>query len=593
MDVKKSKESKNISCIVLCIITILQLVRIIYTFAFLKNDYHPDEPWTFGLANSYYEPYIYQDADETHLTHIRQWFSANEIKDYLTVDKEHRFSFGSVWYNQSKDMHPPFYYAVLHTICSFFPGKFSFWYGFVINIVAFVFLIPYLYKLTLEITKSEFASLSACVFFGFSSGAMNIFVFVRMYAMVAMFSTMTSYYHARLYCENNLKKNLPPIFALTLAGGLTHHFFFIYAGALSACFCIHYLFRKKIKQLFIYAGVMLLSVGSSVLIFPATITHFTERLSGDDHMVVLKLPYRWTFKIGLNCITNELMGIRFGVMDSATPVIIGSAMLVLIIIALPLIFLLRNEKWFKRFIFASKKNLSRIFSQVKINKNDYNMTSVFMLIASLVLLVVVTCSASVAVMDNYTDRYLFVIYPLVCVSVVCIFYEVLKLLVVRKKIYRIILLSVCCIFVILSNFNYPCSYLWTDHDESVKKYYKGADIIYLTKQYHQLTTLSKDIIDSNLIYLDSPDNFIKNINQVSDKLSKDNNDAYILIEDYYFEEETDVSSWGNVYNRIYSNKPITRSEFEDYLKQLNNLHSVELIGEDFFASYKTSIYRIR
>ncbi|MFR6590175.1 MAG: hypothetical protein ACLURV_08710 [Gallintestinimicrobium sp.] len=38
---------------------------------------------------------------------------------------------------QTYDVHPPFYYLPLHTVCSLFPGRFSKWSGIGLNIVLF------------------------------------------------------------------------------------------------------------------------------------------------------------------------------------------------------------------------------------------------------------------------------------------------------------------------------------------------------------------------------------------------------------------------------------------------------------------------
>ncbi len=54
--------------------------------------------------------------------------------NYFAVKKNERFDYRKVWKNQKNDVHPPIYYILLHTICSFFPGKFSWWYAGSINI---------------------------------------------------------------------------------------------------------------------------------------------------------------------------------------------------------------------------------------------------------------------------------------------------------------------------------------------------------------------------------------------------------------------------------------------------------------------------
>ena len=42
-----------------------------------------------------------------------EWLSGEVLKNYLTVQKGERFSFGSVYYNMACDMHPPLYFFAL------------------------------------------------------------------------------------------------------------------------------------------------------------------------------------------------------------------------------------------------------------------------------------------------------------------------------------------------------------------------------------------------------------------------------------------------------------------------------------------------
>ena len=85
-----------------------------------------------GLANSYYHPYVYIEGPVEE-----GWVPGEYFGDYVTADTEHRFDYGSVFYNQVHDTHPPLFYMVLHSISSFFPETFSKWYGLFPNIIYF------------------------------------------------------------------------------------------------------------------------------------------------------------------------------------------------------------------------------------------------------------------------------------------------------------------------------------------------------------------------------------------------------------------------------------------------------------------------
>ena len=56
------------------------------------------------------------------------WNSPEDFNEYLAVSPDDRFDYAQVYENQIIDAsHPPLYYALVHTVCSFFPGVFSKW----------------------------------------------------------------------------------------------------------------------------------------------------------------------------------------------------------------------------------------------------------------------------------------------------------------------------------------------------------------------------------------------------------------------------------------------------------------------------------
>ena len=332
---KKQKSIKPFIALVLIII--LQLGRLVYAFVYLKEDFHSDEMWSFGLSNSYYKPFVFQNAEHTEFINYKTWFSSKVMRDYLTVDKFQRFSYGSVYYNQVHDYHPPFYYFILHTICSFFPEKFSLWFSFSINIFSFIGTIIFLYLLMKEISHSEKLSLISCYFYGFSMGALNTFEFIRIYALATMISVGYLYYHALLYHSDKMKRNMIILFSITLIGSLTHHFFIPYACCVALCFCVYYLIKQNIRKLCIYSVTLLSAVAVSILIFPATIDHlFSGRIEGG------KLSPIWQIKLVASCMTSELFGMNISPISKYS---FTANLIVVICIGLiisPLMFLFRN-----------------------------------------------------------------------------------------------------------------------------------------------------------------------------------------------------------------------------------------------------------
>ena len=138
MLIKKLENIKFLPAVLLAVIILLQSVNICRIFVNDKKSFYCDEVFSFGLANSFYRPFIESDSVRSQELHyVDEWFSGEVYRNYITVQDSQRFRYDSVWYNQSQDRHPPLFYAVLHTVCSFFPNTFSKWFGFIPNLIYF------------------------------------------------------------------------------------------------------------------------------------------------------------------------------------------------------------------------------------------------------------------------------------------------------------------------------------------------------------------------------------------------------------------------------------------------------------------------
>lgn len=137
-----------------------------------KADFHTDEYLSYALSN-HIGTFTMEVVDgETYEPAVAPF-----LENYA-ADHENRFNYSNVWDNQEMDVHPPLYYALLHTICSFFPSTFSKWYAGIINII-FVILTFRVYRDMLKLyNKNEAIDKVASVIFVFSGGGIiRSFVF--------------------------------------------------------------------------------------------------------------------------------------------------------------------------------------------------------------------------------------------------------------------------------------------------------------------------------------------------------------------------------------------------------------------------------
>ena len=127
---------KNASYISYFLLIILVQLAVILFFTCERQNLYIDEIWTFNTANHYYFPFLLQNNE----SYLNTWLSASFWANSIVADPNHTFSYGSVFYNMSLDHHPPLYFAIIHTVCSLFPGVFSRWFGIVPNLLFFVIL---------------------------------------------------------------------------------------------------------------------------------------------------------------------------------------------------------------------------------------------------------------------------------------------------------------------------------------------------------------------------------------------------------------------------------------------------------------------
>ena len=169
----------------------------------------------------------------------------------------------------------------------------------------------YIYKLARSVTKNENAGLLSAFFFGFTAGACNIVVFLRIYAVAVMFGVMLLYYMHQLYEENNSGqwKLYLKIFLINILGCFTLNLFLPFAFIITVMYCLYYLISKKIKKIFTFGFMMLSSVAISFAVFPSRIS----QIIGDSNQLTYRaksLSTVWQNKIYWAYLTNDLFGVH-------------------------------------------------------------------------------------------------------------------------------------------------------------------------------------------------------------------------------------------------------------------------------------------
>lgn len=161
--------------LILYVVFLLLLILVLNN----KADLHVDEMWTYNLANA--EQAFWPESGVEFVPAEKPYL------DYHTSTGS--FGMSNVWKQNSEDCHPPFYYALVHIICSVFPGTFSVWYAGIINVVFQLLILFILRKIIFLLTHDSVAGWIVSCSYITCAGILSISSFLRMYVMLMFWIT--------------------------------------------------------------------------------------------------------------------------------------------------------------------------------------------------------------------------------------------------------------------------------------------------------------------------------------------------------------------------------------------------------------------
>lgn len=235
------------------------IMGVLYCLA--KRVFHVDESLTFALTNA---PGGWVSYDAFG------WFEKDTWSVYTVADT---FNYSRVFTNQTYDVHPPLYYCILHTIMSFFPYRFSLWFGFGVNLIFFLLDMVIIYYLIYKFTNKDIIGALAVLLFGFNYHILSGVNFLRMYMASSFFALLFLLFALRvLNKEGNKYVNLIGLLISTMCGGLTHYQFYMIMASICLCIGLCLLIEKRWFDLIGSAlSVVLACVLNVFVIFKATL----------------------------------------------------------------------------------------------------------------------------------------------------------------------------------------------------------------------------------------------------------------------------------------------------------------------------------
>lgn len=296
----KNKEAeKRIWIAALILLLCTQIITIMY-FGSKKAGFHEDEYYSFYSTNrsaGLFEP-------------DREWMDKDTIRNEFVVLQGERFRYGLVATVQSWDVHPPFFYFLLHTVCSFFPGVFSKWLGISVNMIAFCLNFALLSWLTYMVTgRNRELTLLAAMVYGFNPIIISGVMFIRMYEWLTVFILSCACLHVRAVLKTETGKNaeekiewrsfLLPLMLINYLGFLTQYYYIIFLIIIAVGFCLCnflpcvgkkesgrglIIHKESLKRCILscvkYGGACGISLLLAVISYPASFSHIFRGYRG-------------------------------------------------------------------------------------------------------------------------------------------------------------------------------------------------------------------------------------------------------------------------------------------------------------------------
>lgn len=512
-------------CLILCVVfTSIGVSK--------KERFHVDEIWSYSLSNSTDMPFFYWHVkgigppggvsrhegydpykSVEFYDYFDHWHDGSFYHKYITVQNDERFDYGTVFYNQVCDIHPPLYYCILHTICSFTPDVFSKWQGLVPNIIFYTVTLIFLYFFAMELTGSKKTALLSMVFWGFSGGAVSCTSFIRMYCLLTMLSVMAAYFYIRFY--KTLKTRYVVGISLTvLAGLLTQYMFYLFAFFLTLIFCIYLLFKKKFKEFFGLGLSVLASVAAAFAIFPATVLHMFNGAYTDFQMSDNQRLFPYGIDKSLNKLLRSIAASYFYnfsdmMINSVKLIIIGICFIFLVVFFLKM---------------KGKKNFS--FPEKYLP---------FTLLMAALILTSIFVGKNAAEMKFCAERYYFFILPyfsvLICSLLIVLIRKAFSKKVNKLNVNRLsyaVTTGLCAFFVCMSNCGIIYSYILPEAMPELRSELKGKPCFIITEN-HIIHAFSPDFQETSKVYSVCDTNGSgTNYMGMSEQLSKIN-ESYVII----------------------------------------------------------------
>lgn len=421
-----------------------------------------DEIYTYGLANS--EEYSFIDPGKNPT--LLDWTSGDFFKSYLQYDDSKPFSFHATFVNQANDVHPPFYYCLIHIVCFFLKNMgYSPIPGIVLNLLCIPFIDILLYYIGKYFLKGSWKyALAVLVLWAFSASGLSNLIFIRMYWLMTLEILAVVAFHVwvvqnKWICLDftvetggvvTKQRNIGLYVLLVLiiaCGGLTHYYFYFFAASLGLCICLYLLLCKKVRIFIAYGSALWAGVLLALVVFPATRYHI--------------FGYRGDYATkNIGGFTADKFRTYFGYVNQS---LLGGCFWLLLAVFIVTIlwrFIFSpalSEYSFENGTFSAKF----CFTHTMLDKSlSLNITPKKWLLAFIAIAIIGFSYVAIQGSNITNSRYIYPIYPLLALIFVVLFQEIIP----NIRIKNVILCIIALALPLLSIRAYGIDWLYEDFD---------------------------------------------------------------------------------------------------------------------------------
>ena len=204
-----------------------------------KQGYYIDEWYTITPANGTLMGVAVEPGE---------WNDTQDMLNQVSVQEGERFTYKRTIGNLYGNVHPPLYYMMVHTVSSLFVDTYSKWFGLSVNILLYLMTAYFVRELAYILSKDDrIVALIALGLYIFSPAILSGVMLTRDYISAALFMTALAYFLSKSFRDEKLTFIwfYFPVFFTVTAGALSEFLFLPACAVMVGLYGLYLLFIKK------------------------------------------------------------------------------------------------------------------------------------------------------------------------------------------------------------------------------------------------------------------------------------------------------------------------------------------------------------